>query len=276
MRHRTWARGQARKREARPSPEPLPPGEGRGGTAAMGKSNGQGGGAARSAQREDTAPQDVQHFPVAVGDRRSPDGQARSAWPNKGRGRLACPNPPLRLDRRASRGDLAILKEAAVGLCRSCRKPHPVAHRLTLDPYGLAYSLLRSRAFTPKVVPGARLDNRRRALRQRSRPSGTRWAGQGAQDRCAGGWLGTRHSTVQRSRAHRPDQLGWRPVLPAGTGGAARRGRPDWSEEQRRNLQQHAKSNKHQDDVPEAPFRFFLGGITNLVPNYSTKLTMRK
>ena len=58
--------------------------------------------------------------------------------------------------------------------------------------------------------------------------------------------------------------------------GAARRGRPDWSEEQRRNLQQHAKSNKHQDDVPEAPFRFFLGGITNLVPNYSTKLTMRK
>ena len=60
----------------------------------MGKSNGQGGGAARSAQREDTAPQDVQHFPVAVGDRRSPDGQARSAWPSKVRGRLACPNPP--------------------------------------------------------------------------------------------------------------------------------------------------------------------------------------
>ena len=69
---------------------------------------------------------------------------------------------PLRLDRRASRGDLAILKGATVGLCRSCRKPHPVAHRLTLDPYGLAYSLLRSRAFTPKVVPGARLDNRLR------------------------------------------------------------------------------------------------------------------
>ena len=69
---------------------------------------------------------------------------------------------PLRPDRRASRGDLAILKEAAVGLCRSCRKPHPVDHRLTLDPYGLAYSLLRSRAFTPKVVPGARLDNRMR------------------------------------------------------------------------------------------------------------------
>lgn len=47
-----------------------------------------------AAEGEDTAPQDVQHFPVAVGDRRSPDGQARSAWPNKGRGRLACPNPP--------------------------------------------------------------------------------------------------------------------------------------------------------------------------------------
>ena len=83
-----------RKREARPSPEPLPPGEGRGGTAAMGKSNGQGGGAARSATREDTAPQDVQHFHVAVGDQRSPNGQAHSAWPNKNRGRLACPNPP--------------------------------------------------------------------------------------------------------------------------------------------------------------------------------------
>ncbi|PWQ88024.1 hypothetical protein DKX15_20760, partial [Enterococcus faecium] len=55
-----WARGQARKREARPSPEPLLPAEGRGGTAAMGKSNGQGGGAARSAQREATALQDVQ------------------------------------------------------------------------------------------------------------------------------------------------------------------------------------------------------------------------
>ena len=60
----------------------------------MGKSNGQGGGAARSAKREDTAPQDVQHFRVAVGDQWSPNGQARSAWPNKGRGRLACPNPP--------------------------------------------------------------------------------------------------------------------------------------------------------------------------------------
>ena len=60
----------------------------------MGKSDGQGGGAARSAKREDTAPQDVQHFRVAVGDQWSPSGQARSAWPNKGRGRLACPNPP--------------------------------------------------------------------------------------------------------------------------------------------------------------------------------------
>ena len=241
----------------------------------MGKSNGQGGGAARSAQREDTAPQDVQHFPVAVGDQRSPDGRARSAWPNKGRGRLACPNPPCvsiaapargsRYSERGRGGSVPQLPQAAPGC------PQALARSLTSRA-----GLLRSRAFTPEVVPGARLDNRRRALRQRSRPSGTRWTGQGAQDRCAGGWLGTRHSPVQRSRAHRPDQLGWRPVLPAGTGGAARRGRPDWSEEQRRNLQQHAKSNKHQDDVPEAPFRFFLGGITNLVPNYSTKLTMRK
>jgi len=45
------ARGQARKREARPSPETLPPGEGWGGTAAMGKSSGQGGGATRSRRR---------------------------------------------------------------------------------------------------------------------------------------------------------------------------------------------------------------------------------
>jgi len=62
----------ARKREARPSPENLPPGEGRGGAAATGKSSGQGGGAARSAKREDTAPQDAPYFLVAVGDQRSP------------------------------------------------------------------------------------------------------------------------------------------------------------------------------------------------------------
>ena len=60
-------------------------------------------------------------------------------------------------------------------------------------------------------------------LRQRSRPSGPRSSGQGAQDRRSGGWLGTRQSTGRRSRALRPDQLGWRPK--AGTGGAARRGR---------------------------------------------------
>ena len=62
----------ARKREARPSPENLPPGEGRGGAAATGKSSGQGGGAARSAKREDTALQNAPYFLVAVGDRRSP------------------------------------------------------------------------------------------------------------------------------------------------------------------------------------------------------------
>ena len=62
----------ARKREARPSPENLPPGEGRGGAAATGKSSGRGGGAARSAKREDSALQDAQRFLVAVGDQRSP------------------------------------------------------------------------------------------------------------------------------------------------------------------------------------------------------------
>ena len=125
MCHRTWAGGQARKREARPSHEPLPPGEGRGGTAAMGKSSGQGGGAARSATREDTAPQDVQHFHVAVGDQWSPNGQARSAWPNKGRGRLACPNPPCvsiaapargsRYSERGRGGSVPQLPQAAPG-----------------------------------------------------------------------------------------------------------------------------------------------------------------
>ena len=155
------AGGQARKREARPSPEPLPPGEGRGGTAAMGKSNGQGGGAARSAQREDTAPQDVQHFHVAVGDQRSPDGQARSAWPNKGRGRLACPNPPCvsiaalgagsRYSERGRGGSVPQLPQAAP----DC--PQALARSLTSRA-----GLLRSPAFTPEVVPGTRLDNRMR------------------------------------------------------------------------------------------------------------------
>jgi len=124
------------------------------------------------------------------------------------------------------RGDLTILKEAAVGLCRGCRKPHPVAHRPLLDPWRLARACCGRPPSLPRSFP-ARDWTTGCALRQRSRPSGTRWAGQGAQDRCAGGWLGTRHSTVQRSRAHRPDQLGWRPILPAGTGDAARRGRPD-------------------------------------------------
>lgn len=67
--------------------------------------------------------------------------------------------PPASRSPRLARGS-HYPGRVAVGLCRSCRKPHPVDHRLTLDPYGLAYSLLRSRAFTPKVVPGARLDNR--------------------------------------------------------------------------------------------------------------------
>ena len=48
-------------------------------------------------------------------------------------------------------------------------------------------------------------------LRQRSRPPGPRSSGQGAQDRCSRGRLGTRRSIGRRSRAHRLDQLGWRP-----------------------------------------------------------------
>lgn len=43
-------------------------------------------------------------------------------------------------------------------------------------------------------------------------PEGTRWAGQGDQDRRARGWLGTRQASARRSREHRPDQLGWRPA----------------------------------------------------------------
>ena len=125
----------------------------------MGKSNGQGGGAARSAKREDTAPQDVQHFHVAVGDQWSPNGQARSAWPNKGRGRLACPNPPCvsiaapargsRYSERGRGGSVPQLPQAAPGC------PHALARSLTSRA-----GLLRSPAFTPEVVPGARLDNR--------------------------------------------------------------------------------------------------------------------
>ena len=173
----------------------------------MGKSSGQGGGAARSATREDTAPQDVQHFHVAVGDQWSPNGRARSAWPNKGRGRLACPNPPCvsiaapargsRYSEKGRGGSVPQLPQAAPGC------PQALARSLTSRA-----GLLRSRAFTPEIVPGARLDNRRRALRQRSRPSGTRWAGQGAQDRCAGGWLGeTFNRAAQPGASPRPARV---------------------------------------------------------------------
>ena len=62
-----------------------------------------------AAEGEDTAPQDVQHFPVAVGDRRSPNGRARSVWPNKGKGAFGLSKSPLRLDHAPAR-DLAILE----------------------------------------------------------------------------------------------------------------------------------------------------------------------
>ena len=60
---------------------------------------------------------------------------------------------PLHLDRRARRGDLAILKEAAVALCRSCRKPHPVAHRPLLDPWRLARACCGPAPSLPRSFP---------------------------------------------------------------------------------------------------------------------------
>ena len=110
--------------------------------------------------------------------------RALRAWPGQSQGRLACPNPPGP-DHRAPRGDPRIIFSVeafqpaapllAAGLAwrRAGRavkrakgseppcgkvRPHyptarPVDHRLTLDPCGLAYSLLRPPASTPKVVP---------------------------------------------------------------------------------------------------------------------------
>jgi hypothetical protein len=75
----------------------------------MGKSNGQGGGAARSAKREDTAPQDVQYFPVAVGVPGTPNGHAPLRVAQQGQGAFGLSKSPLRLDHRAPRGDLHIL-----------------------------------------------------------------------------------------------------------------------------------------------------------------------
>ena len=183
-------------------------------------------------------------------DRRAAPGPARAG------GVWLVQIPPASRSPRL-RGDLTILKEAAVGLCRSCRKPHPVAHRPLLDPWRLARACCGRPPSLPRSFP-ARDWTTGCALRQRSRPSGTRWAGQGAQDRCAGGWLGTRHSTVQRSRAHRPDQLGWRPVLPARTGGAARRGRPQ------RPFSRTARPIPHRQGVARTYCRFLRQDATGM------------
>ena len=178
-----------------------------------------------AAEGEDTAPQDVQHFHVAVGDQWSPNGQARSAWPNKGRGRLACPNPPCvsipaqarrsRYFERGRGGSVPQLPQAAPGC------PQALARSLTSRAglRGPAPSLPRSfpaRDWTTAVAPCVS-GPARQGRDGRGRVPRTGVRGDGSE----------RHSTVQHSRAHRPDQLGWRPVLPAGTGGAARRGRPD-------------------------------------------------
>jgi hypothetical protein len=61
----------ARKREARPSPENLPPGEGRGVPPQL-ENQADKGAVRPAAEGEDTAPQDAPYFLVAVGDQRSP------------------------------------------------------------------------------------------------------------------------------------------------------------------------------------------------------------
>ena len=120
-----------------------------------------------AAEGEDTAPQDVQHFHVAVGDQWSPNGQARSAWPNKGRGRLACPNPPCvsipaqarrsRYFERGRGGSVPQLPQAAPGC------PQALARSLTSRAglRGPAPSLPRS--FPARDWTTAVGDNRRSA-----------------------------------------------------------------------------------------------------------------
>lgn len=101
----------------------------------------------------------------------------------------------------------------------------PVDHRLTLDPCGLAYSLLRPCASTPKVVPAqgwttglmARVSGpaRRDEMGRAGRPGP---AGEGlARDETA---------SARRSREHRPDQLGWRPACRPEPGTRPEGGRP--------------------------------------------------
>ena len=101
----------------------------------------------------------------------------------------------------------------------------PVDHRPLLDPWGLA------RACCGPTPPLPR-SGRREAGQPGSRPAsavppeGTRWAGQGDQDRRARDWLGTRQASARRSREHRPDQLGWRPACRPEPGTRPEGGRP--------------------------------------------------
>ena len=89
------------------------------------------------------------------------DSQARPvATRNATQGAFGLSKSPRRGDHRARAGISVFWKGKGGCSAASAVTGHPVAHRLTLDPCGLACSLLRSRAFTPKVVPGARLDNR--------------------------------------------------------------------------------------------------------------------
>lgn len=63
---------------------------------------------------------------------------------------------------------------------------------------------------------------------------------------------------MQRSRAHRPDQLGWRPVQPAGTGGAAQRETPARLEKQGGKLHQKAQTCQDAKGNPEPAPRVLL------------------
>jgi hypothetical protein len=100
----------ARKRAARPSPESLPPGEGRGGTAATGKSSRQGGGAARSAARARTRPRRMRRILLlrwGTGGPLNGRGAGGATRPKGAGGVRARPESPLPCDRRAS-GDLRL------------------------------------------------------------------------------------------------------------------------------------------------------------------------
>ncbi len=111
-----------------------------------------------AAEGEDTAPQDVQYFLVAVGGLRPPNGQARSAWPNKGRGRLACPNPPCVAITAPARGSQSSLKGRW-----SAASAAPDRTRLPTGPCSIL-DVSRGPAPVPRLHSqgrsSARLDNR--------------------------------------------------------------------------------------------------------------------